>query len=81
MLEGQLEVLIVNKEEEQTTSVYQNSHSTLPTLQGHRLDEHSCMGLSIRLEVFTIATLAHLILLLNITFHVQCVTLQHEEQL
>ena len=78
-LEGQLEVLIVNKEEEQTTSVYQSSHSTLTTLQGHRLDERSCMGLSIRLEVFTIATLAHLILLLNITFHVQCVTLQHEK--
>ena len=81
MLEGQLEVFIVNKEEEQTTSVYQSSHSTLPSLLGHRVDEHTCMGLSIRLEALTLWTLDHFILLLNIMFHVQCVTLQHEELL
>ena len=43
MLEGQLEVPMVIKEEEQTTSVYQTNHSILP---GCRLDEHTCMWLS-----------------------------------
>ena len=51
MLEGQLEVSGLNKEEEQTTSVYQIGHRTPPTLLGHRVEEHTCMGLSIRLEV------------------------------
>ena len=81
MLDGQLEVCILKKEVEQTTSVYQNSHSTLPSLLGHRVEGHTCMGLSIRLEVLTLWTLVHFILLLNTTFHVQCVTLQHEELL
>ena len=30
------------KEKEQTNSVYQSSHSTLPTLLGNKVDEHSC---------------------------------------
>ena len=30
-------------------SVHQSSHSTPPTLLGHRLEDHICMGLSIRL--------------------------------
>ena len=81
MLEGQLEVIIVKEEEEQTISVYQSSHSTLTTLLECRLDEHTCMEQSIRLEVLTLRTLDHLILLLNIMSHVQCVTLQHEELL
>ena len=81
ILEEQLEVIILTQEEEQTTSVYQNSHSTLPSLLGHKVDEHTCMGLSIRLELLTLWTLDHFILSLNIMSHVQCVTLQHEKQL
>ena len=53
MLDGQLEVCTVNKEEEQTNSVYQSSHSTLPTLLEYRLDEYTYMGLSIRPKVHT----------------------------
>ena len=78
MLEGQLEVFGVKEEEEQTTSVYQNSHNTLPTLLGHRLEGHTCMGLSIRQETMLIA---HFALSMTTMFHVQCVTLHHEEQL
>ena len=58
MLEGQLGVIIVRKGVEQTTSVYQSSHSTLPTLLGYRLEEHTCMGLSMRLEEITKIELA-----------------------
>ena len=81
MLEGQLEVCIVNKEEEQTTSVYQNSHSTLTTLLVYRLDEYTYMELNIRLEVLTQLKMAHLILFPNTMSHVQCATLQHEKLL
>ena len=49
MLEGQLEVHLMNEEEEQTTSVYQNSHNTLPTLLEQQVLEHTCMALSMRL--------------------------------
>ena len=41
MLEGQLELGIIKEEEEQTTSVYQSSHSTLHTLLVYRMDEHA----------------------------------------
>ena len=58
MLEGQLEVFLIRKEVEQTISVYQISHSTLPTLLGYRLEEHTCMGLSMRLEGITKIELA-----------------------
>ena len=78
MLEGQLEVLILKKEEEQTTSVYQSSHSTLPTLLGYSLTEHTSMELSMRLEAIL---LAHFALSTTIMSHVQCVTLQHEKLL
>ena len=71
MLEGQLEVCILNKEEEQTISVYQNSHSTLPTLLVHRMHEHTCTELR-RLEK---VLMAHLILSATTVFHVQCATL------
>ena len=47
MLEGQLGVFILKKEEEQITSVCQSSHSTLLTLLGRRGEEHTCMVLSI----------------------------------
>ena len=78
MLEGQLEVIIVKKEEQQTTSVYQSSHSTLPTLLGHRAEGHICMGLSIRLQVMIMDLFA---LSMTIMSHVQYATLQHEELL
>ena len=78
MLERQLGVIIIKKEVEQTTSVYQSSHSTLPSLLGHRVDEHTCMELSIRLQV---VIMAHFTLSMTTMFHVQCATLQHEEQL
>ena len=58
MLEGQLGVIILRKEEEETTSVYQSSHSTLPTLLVYRMEEHTCMGLSMRLEEITKRELA-----------------------
>ena len=70
MLEGQLEVINTKKEEEQTISVYQSSHSTLPTLLGRRVDEHSCMELSIRLEEVMI--IAHFIQSINTMSPVQC---------
>ena len=38
------------KEEERTISVYKNSHNTLTTLLGHSVDEHTCMGLSMKLD-------------------------------
>ena len=61
MLEGQLEVIIGTKGEvERTTSVYQSSQSTLPTLLGHRVQEHTCMGLSMRLDLLTLGKLDHL---------------------
>ena len=63
---------------EQTTFVYQNNHSTLITLLGHRMDEHICMGLSLRLEVKVMDLFAPFI---NIILHVQCAMLQLEEQL
>ena len=65
-------------EEKQTTSIYLSSYSTL---LGYRPDKHTCMRLSIRLEVLTPKTLVLFILSLNRMFHVQCVTLQHEKQL
>ena len=71
MLEGQLEVIILKKEVEQTTSVYQSSHSTLPTLLGHRMDEHTSMELSIRLQEEQ-STMAHFSLSMTTMFHVQC---------
>ena len=80
MLEGQLEVCILKKEEEQTTSVYQNNHSTLATLLGHRLDEHTCMGLSMKLEE-VIMLIVHFNPYMIVMCHVQCATLQHEKQL
>ena len=80
MLEGQLEVLIMKKEVEQTTSVCQNSHITLPSLLGHRLDELTCMGHCMQLEVLG-RILDHFTLFLTTMSHVQCVTLQQEEQL
>ena len=79
MLEGQLEVHIMNEEVGQITSVYQSSHNTPLTLLRYRLDEHTYMELSIRLEVLTRRTVDHFILFLNIMFHVQCATLQHED--
>ena len=78
MLEGQLEVSIPKKEEEQTISVYQSSHSTLPTLLGHRVDEHTCMGLSIRLQVMIMVHFAPSMITMS---HVQCAMLQHEKLL
>lgn len=70
-------MLAMKKEVEQTTSVYQSTHSTLPTLLKHRrrMDEHTCMGLNIRLEQVMLIT--HFFLFMTM-FHVQCVTLQHE---
>ena len=79
MLEGQLEVIILIAEVEQTVSVYQSSHSTLPTLPGCRVDEHTCMGLSMRLQVLGI--MVHFALSMNIIYHVQFVILQQEELL
>ena len=49
MQEERLELSILIKEEDQTTYIYQSSHSTLRTLLEHRLEEYICMGLSIRL--------------------------------
>ena len=72
MLEGQLEVFIMRKEEEQTISVYQSNHSTLPTLLGYKLTQHTCMGLSMRL-------IAHFTLCTTIMFHVQYAILQLEK--
>ena len=82
MLEGQLEVCTLKKEEEQTTFVYQNSHSTPPTLLGYRPEEeHSCMVLSIRPEVLTQLKLAHLTLYLNTMSHVRYAIRPHEKLL
>ena len=67
------------KEEEQTTSVYQSSHNTLPTLLGRREEEHTCMVLSIRLEEVMI--IAHFTQSMITMYHVQCATLQHEKLL
>ena len=80
MLEGQLEVLILKKEEEQTTSVYQNNHSTPPTLLGHRVEGHTCTGLSMKLEE-VIMLIVHFNPYIITMHHVQCATLQHEKQL
>ena len=41
MLEGQWEVSMMKKEVEPTTSVYQSSHSILPTPMGYRWSEHA----------------------------------------
>ena len=76
MLEGQLEVITNKKEEEQTTSVYQSSHSTLPTLLEQRLTGLSCMGLSMRLEAIL---MVHFTLSTTTMCHVQFAMLQHEE--
>ena len=78
MLEGQLEVIIVNKEVEQTTSAYQRNHNTLPTLLEPRLEEHTFMELNIRLDREQ-ATMVHLFLYMTTMSHVQYATLQHEE--
>ena len=78
MLEGQPEVFLLNKEVEQIIFVCQNSHSTLTTLLGHRVDEHSCMELNIRLQVMIMDLFTQSI---NIMSHVQCATLQHEKLL
>ena len=79
MLEGQLEVFGMKKEEEQTTSVYQSNHSTLPTLLGRKVEEHSCMVLSIRPEVVMI--IAHFTQSMSTMHHVQFATLQQEKLL
>ena len=76
MLEEQLEVGIT-EEVEQTISVCQSNHSTLPTLLEHRVDEHTCMGLNIRLE--EVILIAHFSLYMIIMSHVQCVILQLEK--
>ena len=68
MLEGQLGVFGVSEVEEQTASDYQNSHSTLPTLLGHKVDEYTCTGLSMRLEQVMIMVL--FTQSMNIMFHV-----------
>ena len=78
MLEEQLEVGIT-EEVEQTISVCQSNHSTLPTLLEHRVDEHTCMGLNIRLEQVLLMDL--FTQSLSTMSHVQCVTLQHERLL
>ena len=80
MLEGQLEVIMMNKEVEQTTSAYQRNHNILPTLLEHRLEEHTFMELNIRLEEEQ-ATMAHFSLSTTTMSHVQCVILQHEKLL
>ena len=46
-----------------------------------RIDEHTCMWQSMRLEVLNLKITDHLALLLNTMYHVQCVTLQHGELL
>ena len=79
MLEGQLEVTGLKEEVEQTTSVYQSSHSTPPTLLGYSLTEHTCMELSMTLEIQ--GRLVHLVHSMTTMFHVQCAMLQHEKQL
>ena len=61
MAEGQLEVGILRLEVEQTTSVYQSNQSTPPTLLGHRVQEHSFMGLSIRPDLLSLVRLDHLV--------------------
>ena len=76
MLEGQLELGMAQEEEEQTTSVYRSSHSTLPTLLGYRVDEHSCMELSIRQQAIK---MVHFALSMTIISHVQCATLRHKK--
>ena len=79
MLEGQLEAVILKKEEEQTTFVYQSRHNTLPSLLGYRPEEeHTCMELSIRLQVLI---MAHFAPSMTTMSRVQCVTLQHEKLL
>ena len=78
MLEGQLEAIKIIEEVGQITSVYQSSHSTLPTLLGYRVEEHTCMGLSITLQV---GIMVHFALSMTTMSHVQCVTLQLEERL
>ena len=80
MPEGQLVVIIVNKEVEQTTSAYQSSHSTRTTLLELRLEEHTSMELNIRLEEEYVS-MVHLAQSITIMSHVQCVTLQHEKLL
>ena len=79
MLEGQLAVGMNKKEVEQTTCVYRGNHSTPPTLLGHTLDEHTCMGLSTRQQVHM--TMDRSAQFLTTMSHVLCVTLQHEELL
>ena len=81
MLEGQLEVGMIIMEEEQTTSVYQSSQSTQPILLGHSMEEHTCMELSMRLEVKVTMIMAHFVQFLDTMFHVQCAMHQHEELL
>ena len=78
MLEEQVEVIIQNEVVHQTNSVYQSSHSILPTLLGLRLEEHICMGLSIGPEVLQI--MDHFAILIYTMSHVLCAILQHEEQ-
>ena len=69
---------MVKEEEEQTTFVYQSSHSTLPTLLVYRVEEHTCMELSIRLQV---GIMVHFAPSMTTMSHVQCAILQHEELL
>ena len=80
MLEGQLEVIIVNKEVEQTISAYLISHSTLPMLLELRPEEHTFMELNIRLEGEK-ASMVHFLHSTTTMSHVQCVILQHEKLL
>ena len=69
---------LIKEEEEQTTSVYQSSQSTLILLLGHRVEEHTCMGLSMRLEV---GEMDHYDLSISTMSNVLFAMLQHEKLL
>ena len=78
MLEEQLEVYIVNKEVEQTISVYQSSLSILPTLLGQVVLKHTCMELNMRRQAMLMDLFTQSLITMS---HVQCVTLQYERLL
>ena len=78
MLEGLLEVYIAKKVVEQTTSVCQSNHSTLPTLLGQQALEHTCMELNMRLEAMLMDLFTQS---LSTMSRVQCATLQHDKLL
>ena len=78
MLEGQLGVRTIKKEEEHTTSVYQSSHNTLPTLLGQGMLKHTCIELIMRLQGMLIDLFTQSSSTMSC---VLCVTLQHEKLL